>query len=372
MRDVQDQLKTYWSSVTEDHSAPDAGKVLAARRVNGAAPRHVTNDEQRVVPLPSTPEPDDRSTGGWVLAVAAVVIAVVAIGGMYIATRPVELAAADDAIETTTIAVVEAEAATEEAAPTSVPTQPEVAETNTTPPGLLAAVLPQDALGLQRHDIAAATGGTPLPDIVGATLGDDGAARLPLGAVAELPQDAYLDFLYEFPCGEPGCWFRDAVFKDVNNPAMATGPFASGTPFYVRHGFVNDSVEPLGDGFDVALYVFPMDQPGEFEGIAQGVTTRYTSDYVIRGETDQCGPTYSSQSGAVSCEWFVHEFPDGLPDGRFALWAVWEAPCSAWIEMGFTDSCVNPDEVMSFFSSGVDSPFDEGSPQYNEINEAHL
>jgi hypothetical protein len=64
--------------------------------------------------------------------------------------------------------------------------------------------------------------------------------------------------------------------------------------------------------------------------------------------------------------------PEGLPDGRFALWAVWEAPCSAWVEMGFTDACVNPDEVMSFFSSGVDSPFDEWDPEYVEINEAHL
>jgi hypothetical protein len=40
--------------------------------------------------------------------------------------------------------------------------------------------------------------------------------------------------------------------------------------------------------------------------------------------------------------------------------------------MGFTDSCVNPDEVMSFFSSGVDSPFGSFNPEYNEINDAHL
>ena len=217
---------------------------------------------------------------------------------------------------------------------------------------------------------SASTGGTPQPEIVGATLGDAGTERLPLGVVSELPSHDYLNFLFELCWFEP-C-FRDAHFTQTADPTKGSGPFTSGRPFYVRHGFVNDSVGPLGDGFDVVLYVFPMDQPGEFEGIAQGVTTRYTSDYVIRGETDQCGPTYGSQSGAVSCEWFVHEFPDGLPDGRFALWAVWEAPCSAWIEMGFTDSCVNPDEVMSFFSSGVDSPFDEGGPQYNEINEAHL
>lgn len=133
---------------------------------------------------------------------------------------------------------------------------------------------------------------------------------------------------------------------------------------------MDGSAEPLGDGFDVALYVFPMDQPGEFEGVALGNGVRYTSDYVIRGETEQCGPTCNSQTGPVQCEWFVHDFPDGLPDGRFALWAVWEAPCSAWIEMGFTKSCANPNEVMSIFSSGVDSPFGPFGAQYNEVNEA--
>ena len=29
----------------------------------------------------------------------------------------------------------------------------------------------------------------------------------------------------------------------------------------------------------------------------------------------------------------------------------------AWLKLGFTDSCDDPSEVVSLFSSGVDSPF---------------
>ena len=64
-----------------------------------------------------------------------------------------------------------------------------------------------------------------------------------------------------------------------------------------------------------------------------------------------------TQTEPVTCEWFVHEFHDGLAAGRHALWAFWEAPCSAWIDYGFVESCTDPDEIMSLFSSGVDSPW---------------
>jgi hypothetical protein len=336
MHDVQDQLGTYWSSIAKGHSAPEADEIMSAPLINGAETHHVTNGDQQVMPISLGQEPEENPRGGWVLGAAAVVVAVVAVGGMYMITRPESVAPANDDVETTVS---------------------EVAETSE-PSARIAAVIPSDAANLPGQGQVAATGGTPLPDFAGATVGDSGAPPQPLGVVAELPAGPYLDFLFEFPCGEATC-FRDAVFKDVNDPGLASGPFPSGTPFHVRHGFVNDGGAPLGDGFDVALYVFPMDQPGEFEGFGIGNTVRYTSDYVVRGETEQCGPTYNSQTGSVSCEWFVHEFPDGLPDGRFALWAVWEAPCSAWVEMGYTQSCAHPDEVMSFFSSGVDSPFGE-------------
>jgi hypothetical protein len=107
----------------------------------------------------------------------------------------------------------------------------------------------------------------------------------------------------------------------------------------------------------VVVYITPMDDaPSEFGGVPTGATVRYTSDYVLQGTSDQCGPTYKSQTEPVTCEWFVHDFPEGLPEGRYALWAVWEAPCWAWVDLGFTDTCSDPNAVMSLFSSGVDSP----------------
>jgi hypothetical protein len=40
------------------------------------------------------------------------------------------------------------------------------------------------------------------------------------------------------------------------------------------------------------------------------------------------------------------------------MWAFWEAPCWAWLDLGFTNTCADLDEVSSMFASGVDSPFD--------------
>jgi hypothetical protein len=37
---------------------------------------------------------------------------------------------------------------------------------------------------------------------------------------------------------------------------------------------------------------------------------------------------------------------------------------------GFTESCANPDEVVSCFSSGVDSPFGDFEADYGEVSEA--
>ena len=215
----------------------------------------------------------------------------------------------------------------------------------------------------------AASGGTPEPDVSGSVLGDDGSGPLPLGSVSNLPESVQLDFLFEL------CWgtcFRDAHFMDPDAPDVGSGVFGAGMPFHVRQGFINNSDEPLGEGFDVVIYVTEMDVPGEFGGSATGQTVRYTSDYVVRGTSEACGPTYRTQTGPETCEWFVHEFDEGLPAGRHAMWAVWEAPCSAWVDYGFIDGCADPDEVMSLFSSGFDSPFDTGGPNYSEPNHAKL
>jgi hypothetical protein len=158
---------------------------------------------------------------------------------------------------------------------------------------------------------------------------------------------------------------------DPDNPQLGSGGWTADRPFHVRHGFINNGEESLGEGFDVVVYVTSLDgTPSESGGVPAGATVRYTSDYVLRGTSDQCGPTYRSQTESETCEWFVHDFSDGLPEGRHAIWAVWEAPCSAWLDMGLTESCDNPNEVTSMFSSGYDGPFGPFSPSFTEANEA--
>jgi len=158
---------------------------------------------------------------------------------------------------------------------------------------------------------------------------------------------------------------------DPGGTGLGSGVFTADTPFYIREGFVNAGDEPLAEGFDVAVYVTELDAPGK-AGRSVGPTYRYTSDYVIRGSSEACGPTYETQTGPVTCEWFVHEFKDGLPAGRHAVWVVWEAPCSAWLDYGFTGSCADPNEIISLFSSGFDAPFGPFPPDYSEANEAIL
>ena len=273
-------------------------------------------------PIPQTRSP--RPIAVW--SVAAVVIAtVLAVAALYLAsTEP------------------------ENVADTPPPTPTTLAPESETVP---LERLVEDGSG------SAPTRGTPVPDFEGAVAGDDGAGPLPLGAVNELPGEDYLDFLFE-ECSWPGVegCFRDAHFMSEDNPPLGSGEWLAGRPFHVRHGFINNSGQPLGNGFDVVVYITPMEDASESGGVPTGATVRYTSDYVLQGTSDRCGPTYKSQTDPVTCEWFVHDFPDGLPEGRHAMWAVWEAPCRAWVDLGFTDTCSDPDEVMSLFSSGVDSP----------------
>jgi glucose/arabinose dehydrogenase len=196
---------------------------------------------------------------------------------------------------------------------------------------------------------------TTRPDVAGALSGDESAVRLKLGVVDDLPTGPYLDFLYHYGDCDPGC-FRDAVF--VNPDDRSADPDPAGERFYVRHGFINNSAEPLGEEFDVVMYLTRWSGPDPDDGAFDlGQTYRFTSDYVLRGSSYQCGPTYRTQTEPQTCEWFVHDFPDGIPSGRYDLWAVWEAPCSTWLDLAFTDSCDDPSKVVSLFSSGVNSPF---------------
>ena len=199
----------------------------------------------------------------------------------------------------------------------------------------------------------AQTFATPVPDVENALAGDDGSPRQPLGAVTELPQEAHLDFLNVVcdPFRVDDC-NRDAVFRTEGTGPEGSGSWSADEPFHVRHGFVNLSSTPLDVSFDVVLYLTQF-----WDGNEGGETIRYTSDFVLRGLADSCGPSLRKQTGPVTCEWFVHDFPEGLPAGRWAMWAVWVAPCWAWVDLGFTNGCADPNEVMSFFASGVDSPF---------------
>ena len=68
----------------------------------------------------------------------------------------------------------------------------------------------------------------------------------------------------------------------------------------------------------------------------------------------------------MTCEWFVHEFDEGLPEGRYTLWVYWEAPCQAWIDYGFTAECAEPDEVVALFTAGVNSPWETGGVTWDQ------
>ncbi|HSO29339.1 MAG TPA: hypothetical protein VLS28_05515 [Candidatus Sulfomarinibacteraceae bacterium] len=203
------------------------------------------------------------------------------------------------------------------------------------------------------------TGGTPLPDIAEALPRDDGNGPLPLGAIDSPPNADRLDFLFEGG-GLDGECFRDAHWMDPLNSTMGSGVWTAGRPFHVREGFINNGPNALGNGFDVVLYVTRM-ETGRNEP-----TYRYTSDYVLRGASARCGPTYQTQGRPETCEWFVHDFPDGLPEGRFAIWAVWEAPCWAWVDLGLAESCSDPDAVIPLFASGFDAPYRQAEPEYIE------
>jgi hypothetical protein len=185
---------------------------------------------------------------------------------------------------------------------------------------------------------------------------ESGEARLPLGQITDLPDSTRLDFLAS-RCDETSC-FREPVFVDPNDDQSGDPYWVADTPFHVRHGFVNETDDPLGGDFDVVLYVTRQEGPELTSGIFDiGQTYRFDSDYVVQGTTTKCGPGYWEQAEAQTCEWFVHDFAEGLPAGRYDIWTGWYAPCSAWQDFGLVDACDNPDDVTWEFSSAVNSPW---------------
>lgn len=191
---------------------------------------------------------------------------------------------------------------------------------------------------------------------------DAGSSRLPLGERDELPDNARLDFLAG-NCVFGSC-YRDAHFADPLSDHLGSGTWVANVPFHIRHGFVNESPDPLGDGFDVVVYVTRR-SGAELPGNAYELdrTHRFATDYVMRAVTSKCGPGYWDQGEPQTCEWFVHDFPHGLPPGRYDIWVEWYAPCSAWLDLGLADSCTDPDAVSSRFASEVNMPFDDPPAQ---------
>ena len=158
---------------------------------------------------------------------------------------------------------------------------------------------------------------------------ESGEARLPLGQITDVPDSTRLDFLASL-CNETSCT-RDPMFVDPNDDQSGNPFWVADTPFHIRHGFVNETEAPLGDDFDVVVYVTRQEGPeltsGNFD---LGQTYRFDSDYVVQGTTTKCGPGYWEQTKTQTCEWFVHDFAEGLPAGRYDIWTDWYAPCSAW------------------------------------------
>lgn len=258
---------------------------------------------------------------------------------------------------TTTLAATTAPPTTR-ASTTSAPTTTTAAPTTTATTA---------APTLDEPDICAVPG--ECPDFSTALPGDDGVGPLPLGAVDSVPNEDRLDFLVKV-CFRGEC-FLDAAFVDSPNPELWEFPGTAGHPFHVRHGFINSTGDPLGEGFNLVVYVSRQEAAGddppevteaEEADFELGEVYKFTADYVLQGSSDRCGPTFESQTSSETCEWFVHDFSDGLPAGRFTIWAIWEAPCSAWLDLGLTERCEDPDRVMSKFSSSVNSPFG-GSPR---------
>ncbi|MCJ7781500.1 MAG: hypothetical protein MUQ27_11815, partial [Acidimicrobiia bacterium] len=184
---------------------------------------------------------------------------------------------------------------------------------------------------------------------------ETGEPRLALGQVTTLPDSIRLDFLAGW-CDSTMC-YRDANFIHPDDSQLGSSYWIENTPFHVRHGFINESETPLGDDFDVVLYVTRQEGPESSDGTFElGQPYRFDTDYVLRGTAAKCGPGYWEQTEPQTCEWFVHDFAEGIPAGRYDFWTGWYAPCSAWLDLGLVESCANPDEVTWEFHGSVNTP----------------
>lgn len=168
------------------------------------------------------------------------------------------------------------------------------------------------------------------------------------------PASDRLNFLNE-TCAISGGCSRDAVFGP-----LALGFWEAHKPFHIRHGFVNnEGIYPddglARPGFELQVYVTRLIGPPLEEGVFEiDQTYRFATDYMVQEFTKLCGPEYLTETEPQPCDLLVHDFPEGLPPGRYDIWVEWHAPCEAW---GVAEVCRAPSEDMTLFSSAVNAPF---------------
>jgi hypothetical protein len=196
---------------------------------------------------------------------------------------------------------------------------------------------------------------------------------VPLVEAESPPANTRFDFVHDI-CentsggrgNSPDC-FRDALFVD---PAQERGtPFwLADRPFHIRHGFANPAENaplvvdgPGFAGYDLRVYVTRRDGPELSNGAYElDRTLVFHSDYMVRETIDNCGLDAEPQP----CDVFVHDFPDGLPAGKYEFRVEWYAPCTAWVDDA--DLCLGQDESLNLFYSQADVRF--FSEDYPAVN----
>lgn len=199
---------------------------------------------------------------------------------------------------------------------------------------------------------------TAIPDVTGALIGDSSQATM--SSSGGPPDSARLDFLQE-NCDEvdalfnPLDCFRDASFVHPELP-LRTWVWHAHEPFHIRHGFAADaSAETPARDATVRVYIRRDEGPElEDQSFSIGRWYRFSADNVIRETADRCGPGYQFQLEQQLCDTYVHDFPDGLPPGRYTFFVEWRAPCKYWVA---ADVCDRPDQTLSMFDSQLQSPF---------------
>jgi uncharacterized membrane protein len=189
--------------------------------------------------------------------------------------------------------------------------------------------------------------------------------------VAAAPETARLDFFLQY-CENTTC-FRDAQMVRTDGRHIAG--WRAYQPFHIRHGFVNEDEAPLpldrpgNPGYDLRVFVTRVVGPALPDGsFPLNQTFRFHVDYRVREISDQCGTEYAlgERTDPQPCEMFVHDFPEGLPPGRYDFWVDWRAPCLVWL--GDEDLCSGITVPLDLVNSQVNIPFlpfeetlDEGS-----------